>query len=178
MSVGGLDLSLTATGVALVGEVSATTMTVKSASVPNATLADRHARIGNIVETVELLLDGHAELVVIEGPSYGSNSVGSWDRAWLFGAMVDDLMRRGYRLAVAPPATVKKFASGKGNADKTAVAAGMTRLWPDVHPVNDNEFDALTLATMGAQWMGLDVPERAHHAECLAGVAWPSEVSA
>lgn len=174
-TVAGLDLSLTATGVAIVDNRSARTGTVRSVSIPNATLRQRHARIGRIVGEIADWVAG-AALVVLEGPSYGSSSVGSWDRAWLYGAAVDMLLSRGQLIAVAAPTTLKKFASGAGNADKTAVAAGMTRLWPDVAPRNDNEFDALALATMGAQWSLLPVPTRAHHADALAKVAWPEEL--
>jgi hypothetical protein len=81
-------------------------------------------------------------------------------------------------VAVAPPTVVKKWAAGKGSADKAAVAAGVTRLWPDVEPGNDNEFDALAMATMGAQRLGLTVPSRAHHAACLEKVEWPEPLSA
>jgi crossover junction endodeoxyribonuclease RuvC len=76
-------------------------------------------------------------------------------------------------VAVAPPTVVKKWAAGKGNADKAAVAVGVSRLWPAVEARNDNEWDALALMTMGAQWLGWDVPSRAHHAGCLTKVAWP-----
>lgn len=172
--VAGLDLSLKATGISIITD-GAHTWTVKSASIPNATLIQRRDRINLIVSQVAGLVE-RAEIVVLEGPSYGSNSVGSWDRAWLYGAVVDKLLTRGHRIAVAAPTVVKKFAAGTGNADKTAVAVGMSKLWPYVVARNDNEWDALALATMGAQRLGLPVPSRAHHAETLTKVAWPDSV--
>ena len=104
----------------------------------------------------------------------GSN----WDRAWLWGRTVDRLLAISVPVAVAPPTVVKKWAADKGSADKAAVAAAMTRLWPGVHPGNDNEFDALALATMGAQRLALDVPSRAHHAAALEKVEWPESLRA
>jgi hypothetical protein len=47
-----------------------------------------------------------------------------------------------------------------------------------VDAANDNEWDALALATMGAQWLGRATPSRAHHAAALAGAEWPLELAA
>jgi crossover junction endodeoxyribonuclease RuvC len=175
-TVVGLDLSLTATGIAFVDGVATRTGTVRSVSIPNAKLADRHHRIRRIVEQIVALAES-ADLIVLEGPSYGSSSVGSWDRAWLYGAAVDALVDQGHRVAVAPPSVLKKWATNNGGADKTAVAAAMARLWPDAEPRNDNEFDALALATMGAQQLYLPVPVRAHHSHALTKVEWPANVT-
>jgi Holliday junction resolvasome RuvABC endonuclease subunit len=172
-TVVGLDISMTATGASLVNIGDVRVGTIKSASIPDATLRQRRDRINRIVADVAKFAIP-AVLVVIEGPSYGSSSVGSWDRAWLYGAVVDTLLSQGHLIAVAAPATVKKFAAGAGNADKTAVAVGMSKLWPDASARNDNEWDALALATMGAQHIGLPVPSRAHHADARAKVAWPT----
>ena len=41
--------------------------------------------------------------------------------------------------------TVKKWATGKGNADKEAMKAAAARLWPGVKIIDDNQADALCL---------------------------------
>lgn len=89
---------------------------------------------------------------VIESPSFASNGPGhdkvlsGW---WLF---IDQLMREHEwepPLLVAP-SRLKKFVTGAGNASKVQVAAAVTRHWPDAQARNDNEFDAVGLAAIGA----------------------------
>lgn len=176
-AVAGLDLSLTATGMARVvsGESGPEirTWTVKSVGKRADTLEQRNTRIRRIVDDVEAFCRG-ASLVVVEGPSMMSKGGSNWDRAWLWGAVVDRLLLAGRLVAVAPPTVVKKFAAGKGNADKASVAVGVSRLWDQADCANDNEWDALALATMGGQRIGLvGMPTRAHHAAILESVSWP-----
>lgn len=169
----GIDLSLTATGVAIVGDASPYTTTFPSFGHRGDSLTQRAERLRSIVVRVRQRLVSSTALVVLEGPSVMSKGGSNWDRAGLWWWVAAELTGLSYPVAVAPPTVVKKWAAGKGNADKAAVAAGVTRLWPDVEPGNDNEFDALAMATMGAQRLGLQVPSRAHHAACLEKVEWP-----
>jgi Holliday junction resolvasome RuvABC endonuclease subunit len=159
--------------------------TVHTAGRRNDSLVDRRWRIRHITEAVVSVASAGAPpavredtaLVVIEAGvtvKGGSN----WDRAGLWWTIVHRLMHHGIPVATATPQQVKKFAAGRGNADKTSVAVGMSKLWPDCQAQNDNEWDALALATMGAQYMGLAVPSRAHHSEVLAKVAWPKKAGA
>lgn len=167
----GLDLSLTATGVAWIEDDQVHTCTIGSKPA-GALLADRNARLLNLESRIaEPRIN--AALVVVEAPSLHSKGAGTWDRAGLWWYVVRACSAQQVPVAEVPPATVKKFATGRGNADKSAVAVGMSRLWPDVEAGNDNEWDALVLATIGAQKLGMPVPSRAHHADALAKVAWP-----
>lgn len=175
-TVVGVDLSLTATGVAvirdgLVHEV----RTVASKGKRGDSLAVRDGRLTRIASEIgNLCEDVRADLVLLEGPSFGSHGGSQWDRAGLWWETVMCLRRAvGVPVGQAAPTVVKKFASGRGNGDKAAVAVGIARLWPEVECANDNEFDALTLSTMAAQKLGMTVPIRAHHAECLVKVEWP-----
>jgi crossover junction endodeoxyribonuclease RuvC len=173
----GLDLSLTATGVAIIHSAAlpgASVFTLASTGRRDATLAERQKRLTGLAEDI-LTAVGRPDLVVVEGPAIMAKHGSNWDRAGLWWLVLSPIIEVGIPVAVAAPMTVKKFAAGKGNADKATVAVGVARLWPDVHANNDNEWDALTLATMGAQHIGLDVPTRAHHAETLTKVAWPKE---
>jgi crossover junction endodeoxyribonuclease RuvC len=175
----GIDLSLTGTGLAEVissqGVITYANRTVTSKPAGSAVHA-RAARINRIRDTVLDFARG-ADLVLLEGPAFGKNNAGTWDRAWLWGTVVNDLLTADLPIGIAPPAVVKKFAAGKGNADKVAVAVGMARLWGDeCECANDNEWDALTMATMGAQRLGIDgVPARTHHLAALESVAWQTE---
>jgi crossover junction endodeoxyribonuclease RuvC len=176
-AVVGIDLSLTATGMAFVGGTADPVVdTVASHGRRADSLGDRAIRLRDIVRVVRAKASS-ADLIVLEGPSVMSKGGSNWDRAGLWWWVVAELDGLGYPLAVAPPSVVKKWAAGRGNADKAAVAAGMTRLWPQTEPRNDNEFDALALATMGAQKLRLPVPSRAHHRDCLSKVEWPEWVT-
>jgi crossover junction endodeoxyribonuclease RuvC len=175
--VGGLDLSLTSTGIARISRGMAAgdrvdLFTVTSTGHVGDSLTQRRSRQRHLVHEALWPLVG-CSIVVVEGPSYASKGGQNWDRAGLWWAAVSALLDRGFDVAIAPPTVVKKFAAGKGTADKPAVAVGMARLWLDVDAENDGQWDALAMATMAAQHLGLDVPSRAHHAGVLAKVAWP-----
>lgn len=167
----GIDLSLTATGVARIGSGGVELGTVKSQTTGDA-LADKVGRLRAIRDEVCDWCIG-ARLVMIEGPSYGSQGsavhqiAGNW---WL---VVSELVSNGWPVGVVSPGQVKKFAAGRGNADKAAVAIGVARLWPDVEPADNNQADALVLASIGAQYVGLAVPRRAHHAKILDSISFP-----
>lgn len=186
LRITGLDLSLTSTGVAHIDiqrppaldpQVTVTTRTITSTGRKSATLPERVARIRKLRNAI-CDQAAAAQLVVIEAPAYGQNVGSAWDRAGLWHAVVSaiDHMRIPY-VAVAPQ-KVKQVAAGKGNADKAAVAAGMTRLWGDrAAPADNNQFDALALATLGAirvarRQLPISVLER--HAAVVSGIDWPN----
>lgn len=167
----GVDLSLTGTGIVIIDSRCAPGLhTFGSTGKRADDLPTRSYRLRTIANHV--MTHAHdADLVMLEGPAITRQGGSNWDRAGLWWLVVDNLDTR--KIVVIPPTQVKSFAAGKGNADKAAVAVGMARLWGDVTAANDNEWDALALATMGAQHLGLDVPSRGHHAGVLAKVSWP-----
>ncbi|UOR02021.1 hypothetical protein MUN77_01435 [Leucobacter allii] len=90
----------------------------------------------------------------VESPSFASKGPGhdkvlsGW---WMF---VDHLMSAGWEppLLVAP-SQVKKFATGKGGGPgtgKVEVALAIAKKFPDVVVKNDNEADALVIASVAA----------------------------
>ena len=178
----GLDLSLTGTGIADItvphdgNPVTVRTHTVVSTGRRGDTVPQRAARIRRLRNTI---VDQAriADLIVLEGPSYGSQGSGTWDRAGLWWSIVSSIDHLGIEYVVVPPAKAKQLAAGKGNADKTAVAAGITRLWSDhVTPANDNEFDAVALASLAAiHYAGRQLPIRIleRHREVVSSIDWP-----
>jgi crossover junction endodeoxyribonuclease RuvC len=178
-AVVGIDLSLTATGLCKVwvdeqDRLTAHGRTLATKGRRDDTLLARAERLDGIVDEVTRFADD-ADLVVIEGPAFTRQGGSNWDRAGLWWAVIRDVMGFfGSRpIAVVGPTVLKKWATSRGNADKAAVAVGVARLWDFVEIESDNEADALGLASMGAQKVGLPVPRRAHHAACLAKVEWP-----
>lgn len=154
MRIVGLDLSLTATGVAVLqwraGDVFVETFTLKSKGKADDNLLARDARLralsGHVVQSV-----GPAGLVVIEQPAFSQTGGSHHDRSGLWWLTVNALHERGITVAEVSPTTLKKYVTGKGNASKMDVMAKMIRLMPEVEIANDNEADALGLALMGAR---------------------------
>lgn len=181
MRVIGLDLSLTSTGIGVWrGDAFVDTVRIK----PLAHLRGLERMRWLRAEIGSWALSGlwTADLAVIEGPSYGNQGTGRQaghhERAGLWWLIVDSLEARGVPVAVAPPATVKKYATGKGNAGKDEMLAAAIRRNPEFHGGND-EADAMWLAAMGADHLGhplMQVPEA--HRAALKSVAWPVLIGA
>lgn len=178
MTVIGLDLSLTGTGFCCLGG-EPVLHTIKSTGTTKDTVTQRDDRLQSLTDRILRTANCYptADLVVIEGPAFSRQGGANWDRAGLWWRIIHHLHDHGHQVAVVGPTVLKKWATGKGTADKVAVAVHLSRLWPEVNASNDNEWDALALATMGAQWLGRPAPSRAHHAAALAGAEWPAKLA-
>jgi crossover junction endodeoxyribonuclease RuvC len=170
----GLDPSLTSSGIATItlgSGVTAEARVVKTAAQVNPTISDRNDRLRRIAAE---LTDAcrHAELVAIEGPALSRNTGHVWDRAGLWWLTVDRLLQLDLPLVQIETTVRAKWATGKGNASKTAVAVAMARMWPDVAIPDDNAADALALATIAAQQLGW-TKQLARHRDALTTVRWP-----
>ena len=159
----GIDPSLTETGVAVMHWMG--TLIEPRAVIGKAKSKPSADDVGSRRDRFDVVFDGidkvvHAaglnvDIVVVEGPSLGApRQGGTFDRAGLWWLIVDKFLERGIPVLEVPPARLKKFATGKGTAAKADVAAGITRLWPDLEPRGDNEFDALGLSTIGSMVLG------------------------
>lgn len=178
----GLDLSLTGTGIADItvphdsNPVTIRTHTIVSTGRRGDTLPQRVARIRRLRNAI-VDQARHADLIVIEAPAFSRNVGSVWDRAGLWHAVVSSIDHLGIPYLEVAPQKAKQLAAGKGNADKTAVAAGITRLWGDhVTPANDNEFDAVALASLAAiHYAGRQLPIRIleRHREVVSSIDWP-----
>jgi Holliday junction resolvasome RuvABC endonuclease subunit len=162
----GLDLSMTATGVAL---ADGATRTIK----PKGT---GDARLLYITHEIRQIIDG-ADFVVLEDMPARLMANAAKAVGFVHGAVRLVLLTAGVSYAAVPPATLKAYATGKGNADKTAMAiAALKRTGQEF--ADDNCCDAAWL-----RWAGLDrlaVPEfvlPAAQRERLDKVAWPAAVA-
>jgi crossover junction endodeoxyribonuclease RuvC len=183
MKVIGLDLSLTSTGVAVATQDGAVTDRITSKPVPNATLEDRDERLWGIRARVLDHASG-ADLIVVEGPSYGSTTGHQHDRAGLWWLVVDALLRRGQRIVEVPPSSRMKYATGRGNASKDDVLSAVIRRYPHIDVNGNDEADALILAAMGARWLGHPLEGQYHgtaapflpqtHLAAMDAVHWPN----
>lgn len=140
----GLDLSLTATGVATPSGPCLVTPGKRRGM----------ERLQYIRERV-LSLAGGAELVVIEGYSYHSRSSRAHKLGELGGVVRLALWEEGIPYLDVPPSSLKRFATGSGNASKGLVLVeAVKRLgYPGA---DDNEADALWLREIGRHILGQD----------------------
>lgn len=186
----GLDLSLTATGVARVEVRSDFPLSVtvervaskapsRAKGAPPPTIAVRSLRLRKLAGAITNKCHG-ADLVVVEGPSYGSEGAGTWDRAGLWWLVVARLTGAGLNVVEVPPSNVKQYALGKGSGAGTGkdevLAAVIRRYLPVVNVPGNNEADALVLAAMGARFVGYPIEPGglipATHAKALDRVRW------
>lgn len=123
-----------------------------------------------------------ADLVVIEGPSYGHGAqTGHHELAGLWWILTHDLWRRDIPVAVCPPAQRAMYATGTGNAAKGAVRDGVRRHFGiDCDgPGRYDKADAASMAALGMHWLGhplADLPQS--HTRALDGVKWPTQTVA
>ncbi|MEU4779243.1 hypothetical protein [Micromonospora sp. NPDC023633] len=164
----GLDLSLTCTGIAGNG------WTEALKPPPGLRGVDRILWIRDSL-TARWLRS--IDLAAVEGPSYGSQGSsrqsGHHERAGLWWTVVIALRAREIPVAVIPPASLKKYATGRGNADKSLMVLAAARHWKWYEGTAD-EADALWLAAMAAHHLGhplADMPKT--HRAALDAVQWP-----
>lgn len=168
----GLDLSITATGICGIdGEC----ITVGGKA------TDGDHRIAWIVEAVADEVSGLGvfahPVVVVEGLAIHGKGH-AMAAAQIMGALKVALLNLDVPYAEVPPATLKKFATGKGNADKTAMALALYKR-TGLEFADDNQVDAWWLRAAGMQWLGapvVDLP--AAQIEALEKVCWPVAASA
>lgn len=174
MKIVGLDLSLTSTGLAVI--IDGTAHVLRQSTAPAGDdVGRRHERLVHIAGNVREWCTG-ADLVVLEGPSYGSATGHQHDRSGLWWLVVHRILNAELPLAVVPPTSRARYATGKGNSGKDAVLVSVVRRYPEVNVTGNDQADALILAAMGARRLGhpIDVVPKL----CLSamkGAAWPPE---
>jgi Holliday junction resolvasome RuvABC endonuclease subunit len=162
MRIVGLDLSLTATGIA---HTDGQTETVQSRTAAG----DMRLLLirGAVIDAVQ---DG-CDLAVIE--DLPTHAHGAGITGMVHGAVRSLLLLQGTPYALVPPATLKKYAVGKGNAAKPDMRMALyQRASLDMR--DDNQVDAWWLRAAGLDHYGqpvVQVPQS--HRAALAKVAWP-----
>lgn len=157
----GLDLSLTATGVC---RPDGSTFTIKTRA------SDRDRRLDQISQTIAGILSD-VDLAIVE--DLPTHAKGAGITGMVQGVARLKLLEQGVPYVLVTAATLKKFATGKGNADKTAMAvAALKRAGLEFK--DDNQCDAWWLRALGLQLLGepeLELP--ALHVAALDVVTLP-----
>ncbi|AUX81909.1 RuvC-like Holliday junction resolvase [Gordonia phage Rofo] len=195
----GVDPSLTSTGLCRititpptvvtssggVDDVSIQTTCVGEPGSKGMTVEQRRARIQRARRSILRAAQG-VDLAVIEVPFYNrkTTQVGLMDRSWLWGTVVDGLHAADIPVVHVAAKQRAKFATDNGNADKAQVAEAIGRLWSQVlvengrhrQLRNDDEYDALVCATIGAvkthPRSRLPIRVLEHHLHVVAGLDW------
>ncbi len=162
----GLDLSITATGACY---LSGGRLAVETWKLP-ANLGD--TRLYTLGQRAYDLAVMGADLFVIE--DLPTHAHGAGITGMVHGAVRAALVERDAPYALVTPATLKKYATGKGNADKTAMALALYKR-TGLELADDNQVDAWWLRAAGLHHLGcpiVDVPQA--QADALAKVEWPT----
>lgn len=166
----GIDSSLTATGLARVDIDWCTdekfadkpmsqvwndplVITVGDNKPKTKTRREYSRRISGVVTRVDAAME-EVDVIVMEELAYGAKGATAFVLPWLWGRIIDCAEARDIPIGFANVSQVKKYACGKGNADKSYVVAAMVRNFPEVNITNDNEADALCLALIGCRSSG------------------------
>jgi len=168
----GLDLSLTATGVAWPDGTSETITTKAKTPMPK-----RLAHIRDYVHALWLNKCCHRTFAIVEDlPFTRNNAAGQLGMVHgIVRVALDELIDRGLCAGVVlvVPGCLKKYATGTGNANKQQMLAEAIRRL-GYAGADDNQVDALWLRQMGLAHYApeLAVPVPVKHLESLAKVPW------
>ena len=162
MRIVGLDLSLTATGVAVWADGALSLLTLEP---PH---PGGMERLEWVLGQVKELCRG-AELVVIEGLSFGSNMPSAQERAGLWWMVARALWKANIRMQAVAPTAAKKFVTGRGSAEKSLILREVFRHW-NIVAADDNQADAAVLARIGLVLAGVTQPENQAQREVISAL--------
>lgn len=147
LTVVGLDMSYTATGFCLKRGDEIKVETIKTTT---KTAPDELARIQYICDEVLKRIPKDTDMVCIEDfyTPQSRAQMGSAIRLVMLGALVRMALYRSNIPFYIPAASqIKKFATGKGNCDKSIVVREVYKRW-GVEASDDNQADASAMAHM------------------------------
>lgn len=156
----GIDLSLTSTGVAVIGPDGAFEHvgTVLSPEPHGGDFVKLYLRLDAIFDGIEALIGGfrHNDVVVIEKAlSHHSGAFGEMLANWH--NVVGNLIRRGITVIPIAPMTRAVYGSGGGKSDKSQVVLQVERRFPTARVANNDEADAVILAAIGRHLAGCSI---------------------
>lgn len=123
--------------------------------------------------------DGYPLLAVLENLPTSGLAAMSTEKAYVWHELVRALHRHGVPILEVSPATIKKYATGKGNASKAAVIDALARRMPWFETLgDDNLCDAAWACAIGCDLLGapiVEVPKT--HRDALAKLKLPPGLS-
>lgn len=174
MRIVGVDPSLTATGIACTCGTSVFTTRKRGPE----RLFEIAMEVRSHATGVCTELGNHSGVVVLEGYSYASANQ-AHQLGELGGVVRVELWRCQIPYVEIPPALLKRFATGKGNAGKDEMLAAAIRRF-SFEGSGNNEADAFLLQEMGrhAYWRNevellKPMPTLSYMREAVGKVTWP-----
>jgi crossover junction endodeoxyribonuclease RuvC len=176
LTVLGLDLSLTSTGVSTAWGALLASAPVFEAVKPPPKLKTWARMDWMIKELGGIVTAADPDLIVIEGPGYHAAARGSYwhENAGLWWEITLRLWRARRPMTAITPSTLKKYATGSGAAKKSAMCVAAAHRF-GLAAIGEDEADALWLAAAGCQhygWPLVKLP--AVQVAALDVVAWPT----
>lgn len=162
MKIIGIDPSLVATGYA---ESNSSGELVDTLKVPG----KGESRLNAINQALYLrcLTPTPADLVVMEGLSFGARSTSAHELAGLHWIIRTALWRASQEFVVVAPSLLKKFTTGKGNAPKEVMMREVFKRW-GIDAYDNNQADSYGLMRIGMCLKGVVEPETKAQREVLA----------
>jgi crossover junction endodeoxyribonuclease RuvC len=154
MTVIGLDLSLTHTGVCVLSDEKTDVFSIKSKPSGDSH-KDELLRIKGIVSKIEEAVVSHkVDLVVLEGLAFMARNTTALVQLSGLNYLVRDMAHRNQiDFLVVAPSSLKKFITGKGNSQKDHVMLALYKNY-DITLLDNNEADAYGLAKCGRVYLG------------------------
>lgn len=182
-AVVGLDLSLTGSGLARItwGLGTVVTETWRRGEKGVTVMPDPVDRCRALHRLKTDIVDWvwPASLVVVESLVPNPKSRSTDERAALWYLVVTALAFRNVRVVEVNPTALKRYATGRGRADKDAMEAAAEEAFPGTPLPSDDEVDALWLAAVGMHLSGgpLPYPVTDERADVLTGIPTAKEAA-
>lgn len=113
--------------------------------------------------------------VFLEGYSFGSPQKAAY--LGEFGAVLRTaILQNGHTLTEVTPTMLKRFAAGKGNANKPTVISELTKRYGQTFDT-DNKADAYALLRIGMCVVGIDEPQTKAQVQVVEALRTKQEVS-
>lgn len=151
----GLDLSLTATGFYIFDLNPAKDCSTESGGLLSTGKLEGLARLDSLLSQVQALVDP-VTLAVIEDFSFASHGQAVFQIGGLGWMIRHRLWKDKVQTLLCAPSQVKKFATGKGNAEKALMLKEVYKRW-HMDFSDDNVADAYTLARIGRAFITWDL---------------------
>ncbi len=157
-----IDASLTGFAVCVKGPDTALAYTETSSPPPKVkTLQARLTRYTKLCEVASNMCETHnPEVCLIEGYSFGSKGNSGVSLGELGILLRRDMLYYCDTVVEVPPSVLKKFATGKGNAGKIAVASSLSKRY-GIEFATDNHADSFGLVQLGMVVLGYEEAQTA-----------------
>lgn len=163
MTVVAIDISLTATGVAVRSPDRRWNLATIGEDSPGPGPRAQLRRMNRVADGTKAFIFDHVahpadiSLIVMEAPAFSRGTGMAHERAGLWWFIYRTWAASLMPILVVEPNLRIKYALGKGVGGKDAVMLAAARRYPDAPITNNNEADAVVLNAMGCRYLGYPI---------------------